>query len=82
MIAFLAILFAVLGGYAGFGPWALAISALALASIYRLEFAAFYRRGSALGSQELASSVALQSFGPTLVTFGGAYTIGLLLRVI
>jgi hypothetical protein len=82
MVAYLAILGAALCGYAGVGPWALALSAIALASISQMQYATIYKRARDLGHSEAAFSTSLQSFGNALVASGSAYAMGLVLRII
>jgi hypothetical protein len=66
-------------GYASVGPWVIAISALALASLSQAEFGTLYRRTAELGLGSLGFWVAMKSFGNALLASGGAYFGGVLL---
>jgi hypothetical protein len=80
MFGFMAIFAAALSGFGGIGVWAIAACAIALASLSYAEHHALYRRGQELGHFDALRSTALRSFGNALVTSGGAYTCGWLLR--
>ena len=80
MLGFLAIFAAALSGFGGLGVWAIAASAIALASVSYAENYALYRRGQELGHFDALRSTALRSFGNALIAAGGAYACGYLLR--
>lgn len=82
LIAYLAILGAALSGYAGLQPWAIAAAAIALASLSYAEHHRLYERAEELGLGSLVDGVLLRSFGNALVATGGAYVLGLVLRVV
>ncbi len=82
LIGYIAILGAVICGYTSVGAWAIAISALALASLSQAEFSGLYRRSAELGLGSLGFAVAMKSLGNALLASGGAYFGGVLLRLI
>jgi hypothetical protein len=79
VIGYFAILGAAICGYASVGAWAIAISALALASLSQAEHSDLYRRTAEMGLGSLGFSVAMKSFGNALIASGGAYLGGVLL---
>lgn len=81
MLGFLAIFAAALSGFGGVGIWAVAASAMALASLSYAEHHQLYRRGQELGLTEALRSTTLRSFGNALLAAGGAYAGGCLLRL-
>lgn len=82
MIAYTAIFAAALSGYAGVGLWAVALTAVALVSISQAEHAGLYRRGKALGLTDATNATMLQSAMNALLASGGAYGVGLVLRLV
>ncbi len=82
LVGFIAIFGAVICGYASVGAWAIAISALALASLSQAEYSGLYRRTAELGLGSLGFSVAMKSLGNALLASGGAYLGGVLLRLL
>ncbi len=82
MLGFLAIFAAALAGFGSVGLWAIAASAMALASLSYAEHFQLYRRGQELGLTEVLRSTALRSFGNALIASGGAYLGGYLLRLL
>lgn len=82
MVAFIAIFAAALSGYAGVGVWAVALTAIALASLSHAEYGSLYRRGRDLGLGDVVQSTVLQSFGNALVATTAAYVAGWLLRLV
>lgn len=82
VVGYLAILGAAICGYASVGAWAIAISALALASLSQAEYGALYRRTAELGPGSIGFSVAMKSLGHALLASGGAYLGGILLRLL
>ncbi len=82
LIAYIAILGAALAGYAGLQPWAIAAAAIALASLSYAEHYRLYHRANEMGFANLVDGVLLRSFGNALIATGGAYGMGLVLRVI
>ena len=82
MFGFLAIFAAALAGFAGVGVWAIAASAIALASLSYAEHFSLYRRGQELGHLDALRGTALRSFGNALIAAGGSYACGCLLRIL
>lgn len=82
VIGYIAIFGAVICGYASVGAWAIAISALALASLSQAQYSGLYRRTAELGLGSFGFSVAMKSFGNALLASGGAYLGGVLLRLL
>ncbi len=82
MVGYIAILGAAICGYASVGAWAIAISALALASLSQAEYGTLYRRTAELGLSSAGFSVAMKSLGNALLASGGAYLGGVLLRLL
>ena len=82
MLGFLTIFAAALAGFDSVGLWAIAASAIALASLSYAEHFQLYRRGQELGLTEILRSTTLRSFGNALLAAGGAYAGGYLLRLI
>ncbi len=82
MLGFLAIFAASVAGYGNLGLWAIAASAIALASASYAEHHALYRRGQELGLTDVTRAAVLRSFGNGLVAAGGAYLGGWLLRLL
>ena|SRR5436190_10248724 len=81
-LGYLATLGASLGGYAGLGPWVIAIAAIGLASVSRAQYSDLYERGRDFGLIGIIDTVMLRSFGNALVAAGIAYVGGWVLRVI
>jgi hypothetical protein len=81
-IGYLAVLGASLGGYAGLGPWVIAVAAIALASVSRAQYSGLYERGRDLGLPHIVDAVMLRSFGNALVAAAIAYGGGWLLRIV
>jgi hypothetical protein len=81
LVGFIAIFGSALSGYSALGPWAIVLSAIALASISRAQFEALYRRAEELGLERLNVSTTLRSFGNALVASGAAYFSGVLFRL-
>ena len=81
-LGYLAVLGASLGGYAGLGPWVIAVSAIALASVSRAQYSDLYERGRDLGLLHIIDAVMLRSFGNALLAAGAAYGGGWMLRII
>lgn len=82
MIAYTAIFAAALSGYAGVGIWAIALTALALASLSHAEYGGLYRRGKELGLIGVTQSTMLQSATNALLATGAAYAVGLVFRLV
>lgn len=82
MIGYLAVFGSSLGGYAGLGPWVIAVAAIALASVSRAHYSELYERGRDLGLLQAIDAVMLRSFGNALLAAGVAYGGGWLLRLI
>ncbi|MDO9383944.1 MAG: hypothetical protein Q7T86_13895 [Hyphomicrobiaceae bacterium] len=82
MIAYTAIFAAALSGYAGVGLWAVALTALALASLSHAEYGGLYRRGKELGLIGVPQSTMLQSACNALMATGTAYAVGLVFRLV
>lgn len=82
MLGFLTIFAAALAGFGNVGLWAIAASAIALASLSYAEHFHLYRRGHELGLTEVLRGTALRSFANGLMAAGGAYLGGYLLRLI
>lgn len=82
LIAYLAILGAALSGYAGLQPWAIAAAAIALASLSYAEHHRLYRRANEMGFSSLVDGVIVRSFVNALIATGGAYGMGIILRII
>jgi len=82
MLGFLAIFAAALAGFSGVGVWAVAASAIALASSSYAEHYSLYRRGQELGQFSALRSTALRSLGNALIAAGGAYACGYLMRML
>jgi hypothetical protein len=81
-LGYLAVFGASLSGYAGLGPWVIAVAAIALASVSRAQYSDLYERGRDLGLIRIIDAVMLRSFGNALLGAGVAYGGGWLLRVI
>ncbi len=79
VVGYIAILGAVICGYASVGAWAIAIAALALAALSQAEYSGLYRRTAELGLDSLGFSVAMKSLGNALMASGAAYLGGALL---
>ena len=60
-LGYLAIFGASLAGYAGLGPWIIAVAAIALASLSRAEHGLTYERGRELGLYGIIDSVMVRS---------------------
>ncbi len=82
LIAYIAILGSALAGYAGLPLWAIAAGAIALASLSYAEHHRLYDRANEMGFSSLVDGVLLRSFANALVAAGGAYGLGVVLRVI
>jgi hypothetical protein len=82
LIGYLAVFGSSLGGYAGLGPWVIAVAAIALASVSRAQYSELYERGRGLGLLDSIDTVMLRSFGNALLAAGVAYGGGWLLRVL
>lgn len=82
MLGYLAVFGASLAGYAGLGPWVIAIAAVALASVSRAQYSDLYERGRELGLVSIVDFVMLRSLGNALLAGGIAYGGGLLLRIL
>lgn len=82
MIAYTAIFAAALSGYAGVGLWAVALTAIALASLSYAEYGGLYRRGKELGLIGMTQSTMLQSATNALLATGAAYAVGCVFRLI
>lgn len=81
-LGYFAVFGASLGGYAGLGPWVIAIAAIALASVSRTQYSDIYERGRDLGLLHTIDAIMLRSFGNALLAAGVAYGGGWMLRVI
>jgi hypothetical protein len=81
MFGFLAIFAAALAGFGDVGVWAIAASAIALASLSYAEHYSLYRRGQELGHLDALRSTTIRSFCNALIAAGGAYACGYLLRL-
>jgi hypothetical protein len=81
-LGYLAVFGAALGGYAGLGPWVIAVAAIALASVSRAQYSDLYERGRDLGLLRIIDTVMLHSFVNALLAAGIAYGGGWLLRII
>jgi hypothetical protein len=81
-LGYLGVFGASLGGFAGLGPWVIAVSAIALASVSRAQYPDLYERGRDVGLYRIIDAIMLRSFGNALVAAGAAYGGGLLFRVI
>jgi hypothetical protein len=81
-LGYLAVFGAALAGYAGLGPWVIAVAAVALASVSRAQYADLYERGRDLGLISIIDSAMLRSFGNALVAAAVAYGGGWLLKLI
>ena len=77
----LAVFGASLGGYAGLGPWVIAVAAIALASVSRAQYSDLYERGRDLGLLHVIDATMLRSFGNALACRGIAYGGGWVLRM-
>lgn len=82
VIGYLAIFGASLAGYAGVGPWAVVVGAIALASVSRAQHSELYDQGRGLGLARVIDAVMLRSFGNALIAAGIAFGAGLTLRVL
>lgn len=82
LASYLAIFGASLAAYAGVGPWAIAVAAIALAALSRADHAELYERGHNLGLFQVVDAVMLRSFGNALLAAGAAYGAGWVLRTI
>jgi hypothetical protein len=82
LLGYLAIFGSSLAGYAGLGPWIIAVAAIALASVSRAQYANLYERGRDLGLTAIIDSVMFRSLGNALVAAGVAYGGGWALRLI
>jgi hypothetical protein len=81
-LGYLAIFGACLAGYAGIGPWVIAVASVALASLSRAQYSDFYERGRDLGLISIIDAVMLRSFGNALLAAGVAYGGGWLMRIV
>ena len=79
MLSYLAILGAALSGLAGIAPWAIAATAIALASLSYAEHQRHYERARDLGLTRLLDWVLLRSLANGLLAGGLAYAGGWLL---
>jgi hypothetical protein len=82
LLGYLAIFGSSLAGYAGLGPWIIAVAAIALASVSRAQYADLYERGRDLGLVHIIDSTMLRSLGNALVAAGVAYVGGWALGLI
>lgn len=82
MLGYLAIFSASLAGYAGLGPWIIAVAAIALASLSRAEHAATYERGRELSLYSIIDSAMVRSAFNGIIASSAAYGFGWLMRAI
>jgi hypothetical protein len=82
LLGFLTILAACIAGYGNLGVWAIAASAIALASASYAEHHALYKRGQELGLADTVRGSVVRSFGNGLVGAGAAYFCGWFLRLL
>lgn len=82
MIGFLAIFAAALSGYAGIGIWAVAASALALAALSQAQYGEIYQDARDRGHSGAAFETVLSSLMNSVLAAGGAYTVGVFLRLL
>lgn len=82
VIGFLIIFGSSLAGYAGSGPWAVALAALGLLALSYAERQSMSRRLADLGADSvIAGSMATSAFNAVCAT-GAAYAFGVLLRLL
>ncbi len=81
MIAYMALMGAAIGGFAGAGVWLIAVSAVALAALSRAEYYHLYDRAAGLGLHDTALSTTLQSVCNALIASGVAYAGGCAFRL-
>ena len=79
-LGYLAILGASLAGYAGLGPWVVAVAAIALASLSRADHGLTYERGRELSLYRIIDSVMLRSLCNAAIASTAAYGFGWLMR--
>jgi len=82
LLGYLAIFGAALSGYAGLGPWIIAVAAIALAAVSRAQYSELYERGRELGFVQATNAIMLRSLGNALVAATIAYSGGLVFRII
>ena len=82
LLGYLAIFGATLAGYAGLGPWVVAVAAIALASVSRAQYADFYERGRELGAQQITDPAMLRSMCNAVIAGATAYGFGWVMRAI
>ena len=81
LIGYTALFGACLSGYAGVGPWVIALTAIALALISRGQYGSLYRRGKDLGLTETLFATSLKSLGNGFVASFVVYVAGVFLRL-
>jgi hypothetical protein len=81
-LGYFAILGASLAGYAGVGPWVVAIAAIALASFSRAEHGLSYERGRELGLYGIIDSAMIRSVFNAVLASATTYSFGWLIRSI
>jgi hypothetical protein len=82
MLAYFALFACSIAGYAGVQPYAIAVCAIALASISYAEYGALYRRGNELGHARVVDLVMLKSLANALIASSVAFGGGWLVRLI
>lgn len=82
LLGYLAVFGSSLGGYAGLGPWVIAVAAIALASISYGEHARTYERGREFGIYEIVDSTTVRSVCNAVIASAAAYAFGWLMRTV
>lgn len=82
MLGFFALAGAMLSGYAGVPPYAIAVAAIAMASISYAEHGHLYQRGRELGLTTIINNTLLRSLINGVVASAMAYLGGWVLRIL
>ena len=82
MVAFIIIFGASLAGYAGTGPWIVAIATLGLLALSYAERQGFLRRAAEVGVTAMAEGSLRGSLFNAVCATGAAYIFGVLLRLV
>lgn len=82
MISYVALYGVALSGYAGIGPWVIAIITLALAAMSYAQYEHLHSRAFDRGMSEISRSTVLQSLGNAFIASAAAYSVGVIFRLI